>query len=428
MIPEHDGPGALVVLANFVSELAVDLGEEAVLRQWARQAPRKVWLARPGDVVVLPTPLAEPFLRYALERLGVPDGSVTVVTVPDTPHVPMAEALAVHGLLDPVRALVAERPDARLLPTALDAATVALAANLGTPLAGYEETGPSDATLAAVSELNTKSAFRHAAESLGMRLAPGRTCDGAQLPDVLRDMLDVHGRVVLKPDRSAGGHGLRFLAQGDDLAGQLPPPDSRWVVERHIAHGRAVSAQGYVSPKDEVGVAFDGEMRMVGGSYAGYRSPAGLPALAAAELARWTRALGRHLAAHGYRGPYSLDALHTDDGALYALESNVRRTATSTAHALVTRLTAPDGRPPEDRPAPAWSTGTVHVPRPLPFAAAVRGLVDAGLDVRPGGAEGVVLYTDALVDGTGRRYTALAADPARLADLEARLPAALTEA
>ncbi|MFJ8399209.1 hypothetical protein ACIQ9K_01920 [Streptomyces microflavus] len=48
MISEHEGPGALVILANFVSPPAVDLAEESVLRQWAEQAPRKLCSPDPG--------------------------------------------------------------------------------------------------------------------------------------------------------------------------------------------------------------------------------------------------------------------------------------------------------------------------------------------------------------------------------------------
>ncbi|MGW9188253.1 preATP grasp domain-containing protein [Streptomyces rubiginosohelvolus] len=69
MTTEHEGPGNLVILANFVSPLAVDLTEETVLRQWAEQAPRKLWLTRPGDVLITPTPLSQSFQRYVFHRL-----------------------------------------------------------------------------------------------------------------------------------------------------------------------------------------------------------------------------------------------------------------------------------------------------------------------------------------------------------------------
>lgn len=74
--------GPIVVFANFLSDLAVDLNEGQILAQWAQQAPRKAWLLRPGDVLVTPVPLSREFLRYVYGLTGVPPESVAVVEVP----------------------------------------------------------------------------------------------------------------------------------------------------------------------------------------------------------------------------------------------------------------------------------------------------------------------------------------------------------
>ncbi|MGW9279813.1 hypothetical protein, partial [Embleya sp. NPDC055610] len=50
MITEYANPGALVLLADFVSPPAADPAEEATLRRWSEQAPRKLWL-RVGEPV-----------------------------------------------------------------------------------------------------------------------------------------------------------------------------------------------------------------------------------------------------------------------------------------------------------------------------------------------------------------------------------------
>ncbi|MFF6896016.1 hypothetical protein ACFY8Z_36075 [Streptomyces microflavus] len=418
MISEHEDPGTLVILANFVSPLAVDITEAAVLRQWAEQAPRKLWLARSGDVLITPVPLSEPFRRYVFHRLGVPERSVTVITVPDTPHLPMAQALAEHDLVEPLRALVTERPTARLLPTALDEASVALVADLRIPVVPYETGVPNPGTMRAVSAMNTKSGFRTTAQSLGLRLPHGQACTGAELGQVTTALLASHRRVVLKTDRSAGGHGLHFVSRGDQPPpSSPPPPESRWVVEEYVEHTRAVSAQGHATATG-VEVVYDGEMRMSGGSFAGYCSPLkDLPARSAEELTDWTLALGGQLAAEGYRGPYSLDLVCTQDGTLYALECNVRRTATTTAQAMVSRLTS-GGRS-------VWSTGTVTAIAPMTFDEAVGHLSEAGLDFQPGESEGVLLYADRPPDGRSWRYTALAPAHTRLSELEVRLAATL---
>ncbi|PPA43648.1 hypothetical protein BF14_030710 [Streptomyces griseus] len=91
---------------------------------------------------------------------------------------------------------------------------------------------PNPGTLRAVAAMNTKSGFRTTAQSLGLRLSHGRACAGAELDQVTTALLASHRRVVLKTDRSAGGHGLHFVSRGDrPPPSSPPPPESRWVVE-----------------------------------------------------------------------------------------------------------------------------------------------------------------------------------------------------
>jgi len=420
VIPEHRGEGALVLLANLVSPVAVDLHEESILRHWSEQASRKIWLARPGDVLVLPVPLTTAFRHYALRLLAVPDDSVTVITVPHIPGVPTAETVAAHGQLEPLRALVRERPGARLLPTALDDASVALATELGVGIALYGGVGPGPSVMRVVAELNTKTGFRDLAVRLGMRLPQGMACTGRDVDRTIDDLFSAHERVVVKSDRSAGGHGMHFLTRGAPRTSTFGAPDTLWVVEEYVEHTLAVSAQGH-SAREDATVLYDGEMRMAGGSFIGYRSPpADLPDAARAELTDWTLALGRHLSAEGYRGPYSLDAVCTPDGTLYALECNVRRTATSTAQAMVTRLVG------DEHPPSAWTMGTVHTGSAMTFDSVKARLSGAGLEYGPRPGEGVVVYTDHPTNGTGWRYVALAPDRPGVEDLENRLTTALT--
>lgn len=86
MSPTPGDDGSLVILANFASVVAVDLQEHDVVRLWARQAPREIWLARPGGVLLAPVPLATAFVRYACSLLGVPHDSIHVLVIPDAPY------------------------------------------------------------------------------------------------------------------------------------------------------------------------------------------------------------------------------------------------------------------------------------------------------------------------------------------------------
>ncbi|MFC4607557.1 peptide ligase PGM1-related protein [Streptomyces maoxianensis] len=419
---EHREPW--IIYANFLSEVAVDLASHEVLEQWAAQAPRKIWLARPGDVLVSPVPLSLDFRRYAGELLGMPYDSVAVVTVPATPGVPMAEAVRRAGLMDELRALIAERAGAGLLPTALDVSSVALAAELEVPVVPYGPGAVGTGALDVTSRLNTKSGFRAAARDLGMRLPSGQVCRRDRLTRTVAELLARHERVVVKPDRSAGGHGVRFVSRAEHAAASwerdwpagLVGVNGDWVVEQCLDVARSVSVQLEACPGSPRPM-FSGEMRTCGGSFNGYVSPlADLPQDCANELGQWGLALGRHLAGQGYAGPYGLDAVLASDGRLYATESNVRRTATTTPHAMVGRLCRAAGLS-----SPAWLIANRRSRAAYGFADAVKLVRAAGLDWNTARKEGVVLYADVPADGVSWRYAVIGADHRRTADIEARL-------
>ncbi|MFG2748389.1 preATP grasp domain-containing protein [Streptomyces xanthophaeus] len=400
--------GPIVVFANFLSDLAVDLDEGQVLTTWAQQAPRKAWLLRPGDVFVTPVPLSREFLRYVYDLTGVPPDSVAVVEVPPAGAVPLARAVREAGLLKQVRALAGDR-GAALLPTALDASAIAFARDIGIDVHPYPTVEAAEAALKTTMLLNTKTGFREAAEQLGMRLPTGRMCRRPEAEGVARALLRDHERVVVKPDRSAGGHGMRFVSR-DDLRGgasllldTVGGPEGLWVVEECLDVAESVSIQMEVSASGTRAL-FSGAMRTVAGSFTGYVSP--LPpsrAHVADELEEWGTALGRHLSDHGYAGPFGLDALVDTSGVAYASESNIRRTATTTPHAMVTRLTAGSAAPP-----PAWSVAKGRTRSPMDFEGALARLRASHLAFDPDRGEGVVLYADVPPDGRSWRYAVIA--------------------
>ncbi|MFI9103322.1 peptide ligase PGM1-related protein [Streptomyces fildesensis] len=408
--PAHDQP--LVILANFASDIAIDLQQSAILRQWSLQAPREIWLARPGDVLVTPVPLSPAFIRYACSLLDMPIDAISILTVPDVAGEAIADTVRSTRTLTSLRDLVAQRTGYRLLPTALDSATVALAADLDIPISPYDlgTRGASPDAVAVTALLNTKAGFRTAAQDLGMRLPAGRLCDGSRLPAVARELIGAYQEIVVKPDRSAGGHGLRFIS-GRDLPLAAESAAGQWVVEEFLADCRSVSAQFHTG-EDEPRVLFSGEMSTRDGAFTGYRSPLpDVPERTVKELERWGLDLGDHLAARGYRGPYSIDAMVARHGRLYATEANVRRTATTTPHAMITRLLP-------SSPTPAWLMGTRRADRVHTFLEAVDLLAAAGLAYDPGTGAGVLLYADAPADGISWRYAITAPDPDRIPQLD----------
>ncbi|WP_141754100.1 peptide ligase PGM1-related protein [Streptomyces subrutilus] len=423
---ESDGVAPWVVFANFLSDLAVDLDEGQALAQWALQAPRKAWLLRDGDVLVTPVPLSGEFRRYVSGLTGVPIERAPVIEVPPAGSVPLARAVRQAGLLGEVRAH-AGRPGTALLPTAMDASALAFARDLGITVHPYATVDEAAVALPATMLLNTKAGFRHAAAQVGMRLPEGRVCRRPEVEEAVGRLLRQHERVVVKPDRSAGGHGLRFLSRTDlrgrGAALELEPvggAQGLWVVEECLPVAESVSIQ-MENTASGTRALFSGAMRVEGGSFTGYASP--LPpscAHVAGELEEWGMGLGRHLAGHGYLGPFGLDALVTSDGVSYASESNVRRTATTTPHAMVTRLAASCGLP-----RPAWAVSKRRTRRPLGFEEALDRLRTHGIAFDPARGEGVVLYADAPADGRSWRYAVIARDQGDVGEQEAVLARAM---
>lgn len=419
-----DRPGLQVLYANLVSDLAVDLEQREVLGAWAEQAPREVWLLRSGDVLVTPVPVGEAFLAYACALTGVPRESVTVITLPDG-FVSAGDRGAYRAAVEAVREAVAGRPVAAVLPTALDDAAVGLARGLGATVAPYASAAAAGAALDVTHLLNTKAGFRSTAQALGMRLPDGRVCRRAEVAGVVRELLASHERVVVKPDRSAGGHGLLFLSSADCPwdAGALAPvggTEGLWVVEEEIDVARSVSVQletGGAGPRP----LFSGEMRTAGGSFTGYLSPLPAPvARFAPELEAWGRALGGFLTERGYAGPFGVDAMVSADGVLHAGESNVRRTATTTPQAMVARLAGPGD--------PTWATGRLRASAPYSFEDAVDRLHTRRIAFDPTRGEGIVLYAGAPADGVTWRYAVIAGDRDRLARYEELLRSTWTAA
>ncbi|MGW1937718.1 preATP grasp domain-containing protein [Streptomyces goshikiensis] len=410
-----------VVFANFLSDLAVDLNEGQILTQWAQQAPRKAWLLRPGDMFVTPVPLSREFLRYVYELTGVPPESVAVIEVPPAGSVPLARAVREAGLVEHVRALAGDR-GAALLPTALDASAIAFARDIGVAVHPYPTVEAAEAALRMTMLLNTKTGFRKTAEHLGMRLPPGRVCPRPQTDDVARELLREYERIVVKPDRSAGGHGMRFVSRDDVRGGAVLPldtvggPEGMWVVEECLNVAESVSIQLEVTTS-ATHALFSGAMRTAHGSFTGYASPLPLScAHVADELKEWGTALGRHLADHGYAGPFGLDALVDVDGVVYASESNIRRTATTTPHTMVTRLTAGSAEP-----HPAWSVAKGWTRSPMDFDGALARLRASRLAFDSDRGEGVILYADAPPDGRSWRYAVIARSADDVEEQEATL-------
>ncbi|GAA1369605.1 peptide ligase PGM1-related protein [Streptomyces beijiangensis] len=419
MHQRKDEAAPLIFLANFASPVAVGLHDENILRAWSAQAPRELWLMSPGDILLTPAPASDEFRAYTAGLLGMDADAVTVVDVPPEAGIPMGEAVMRPALLEPLRSAVRHHPGYRLLPTALDEASVALARELGVAVHPFPPDADYSGALAAVDALNTKSEFRAVATQLGMRLPAGCTCGSSLMPRAADEFARSFGRAVVKPDRSAGGHGLRFVDKDDPVL-DVPAGTGQWVVEEYVPHKESISAQCVCGPTGPRTV-FTGRMTVSRGEFTGYRAPlTGISGAALAQFEEWCLTFGRHLAGLGYLGPYSLDALLTEAGDICVTESNVRRTATTTPHAAISRLASTLRIHPS-----AWALGSGRSAANLTLSEALERLSRADIAFPTGRGDGVVLLTGHESPAEPWRYVLFAADAGRLDGLQEGLTTAL---
>jgi hypothetical protein len=161
-------------------------------------ARRLVWLAEPGDLLVMPAPISDEMMEYASDLVpldGVRQvsasepGSATRLLTEKTIADPMFVS-RVSAMITSPSELVSYFPDRGALT---------LAQHIGARF---------DVQVDDVSDMNRKSVFRKIAVDAGIPVAPGTVCATEdELCAGLRAFIDHTGEVIVKQDLASGGEG-----------------------------------------------------------------------------------------------------------------------------------------------------------------------------------------------------------------------------
>jgi hypothetical protein len=381
------------VFGNFVNELMVAVPDERHARALVEVAPRTIWLTQPGDLVVLPTTPSAEFWAYAHDLLGMSVGDVEVLVADSTELRPLAHRLDQLGLRDRLRAALAARPGAQVLPFALDRPTTTLFGELDVPFEGYPSPVVPATTTELVYRLNTKSGFHALADELDIPTVPSTLCtDPARLRATVHALLGRGKGAVVKLDRSSNGFALLFLRPEqepdadrllDAHLATLTAQPARWLVEEFLDVESILTVEMW-SAEEGPAVVHTGEMLTPNGSFSGQLTPPRRISTELDALCEYGLRWGERLHAAGYRGSFDLDAI-TADGRLYVTETNIRRTGTTYLEFLIRRLV------PARRPL-AWLADGRVGDRDLGFAEAVAALHEAGIGYADG--VGTILTAD----------------------------------
>jgi hypothetical protein len=418
-----------IIFANIVNELMAVAPSPAYIKAMSVVTPRKIWLAREGDVIVTSRPFEEPHKRYACSILGIdPDKVVTLS--PGGEYTDSLSRQVLQGdLLGRLRDLIAERPGIDILPFAIDRPTLELVEALGVPLHWYREL-PGPRLREVLYELNTKSGFRRAAESLGLRVVPGARCEGLEeLKKTVEELLPLTGGVVIKLDRSSNGFS-HIILRRDELSGQdlratlaqrldstLTPQQPRVFTVEALMKFVNVPSVELVVEEEGADVLYVCDMRTVNNMFTGMVTPPiNLTPRTENELLIVGKVFGDYVHGLGFRGICDVDAGVTEDGTLYVGETNFRRTGGTYLDALVKRLVGDNYLETHVW----WADGRVGQ-GVRDFAGGLSALCDSGLAYDAERREGVILTANTVeIDGKWR-YLIIAPSHERAAEMESKL-------
>ena len=404
------------ILGNLVSDVMIANAPPAYARTMASVTPRKLWLAAPGDCVVVLAPCSPVFRDYVARINGV---------APEKYDLVQPDRLFLGHALDLVKergavGRVAARPV--LLPFVLDRYVTEFAASADMRIEGYQSP-PGPETIAAVRVINTKSGFREIAAGLGLPVAPGgNAATTEELADRLQEFLSSRPAAIVKMNRSSNGfattvvradHPEPVAAQVAGIAGQHGESSTGWVYEELLDFTAVPSLELTVSEHGP-DLFSTCDQRTTNNAWTGMTAPAAQGSIDRTYPA--ALAIGRWLHDRGYRGVFDLDCCLLDRGYVVT-EANVRRTGGTYLEELARTL-----RPGEDRV--HWVADARLGAQSLTFEEAAGALERAGL-ADPQASVRVVLTVDTVeLDGKWR-YLIVGADADRVCAAEEEVSAIL---
>lgn len=362
----------LVFLGNFEVEEQWAIGETGLPRIGGsgrsivnRMDEFALLLGGAGDVVLLKSAPDPDYLAH-LTRLGISLPTVLTPAGQDPELMVTSDVVADPALLAELGRLGAA--GALLVPHGVSALEEELSRLSGLPLAT-----PSAAVCKAV---NSKVYSRKLADELGLRQAPGRTCETvAELADAAewaRSVLATGARVVIKDAFGVSGKGVsvvddakrldrlvRMITAGARRAGS---DTVAVLIEEWVAKTTDLNYQLTVDRDGTPTFDFVKEAVTHNGVHKGHRFPARLTAHQHDIIVEAATALGKHLGADGYHGVAGVDAMLDPDGGVYPIvEINARNNMSTYQAAVADQLVGRDSR--------AWARHyALRLNRPLAFA------------------------------------------------------------
>jgi hypothetical protein len=382
-------------------------------------AHRLVWLAGPGDLLLMPYPMGRDFKHYTLRLMGVDPtsvGEVNTCRVGDDVVVLTEVVIGSPDTVGRLRELMGGRPF-RVLPYFHERGVARLEQQLGiaTERTAFFLDGGAE-------RLNSKVYFRRLAEEIDIPVAPGTVVHSPRsLAHAISRFLPQTGSVIVKQDMNAGGDGNRvvtviperrhFLGATETVhlnaGGDVPDLAQVWwdrmtgernrqlVVEVYHDTSVVVYSELDVGEGGAVALLSHGEMRMQP-LWNGFEIPCQtLRNRNLADFVRCSERLARASGELGFAGKMNCDAAVTTGGEVFFTEINGRLGGCTHIHVVAERLLG------EGYMGRHCLLTKNHVPTRFSFTGLLERLDRAGLHFDAAARRGVVILTE----DTGRTGT-----------------------
>lgn len=358
-----------LLISNQLTEETVE-GEDALPAEYRQLlgavAHRLIWLAREGDVVVLPSAPDEEFVSYVWRHLGVTQKPPAIVVPPIGARggdLLYDERLRDAAFGADLRRLVAAHAIDRIQAFYFDDCVSWLARQLelGTGTPNFEFLTGGGAEI-----VNSKAFFRTLALGNAVPIPPGVvTDDRTAAEEFIWSQLSAGRSVIVKQDQHGGGYGNEILTATEGLDGlganRTTPVQGRTALAQHLRErwnsytyeGRRRAVIEHYLP-DCVPIYIELSIEDESVSVVGFGEARMKPVLnglvippPCAKLAAFPGFLtsagrvGEALRGLGYRGHVSVDAIVTPDGRILFNEVNGRVSGSTHIHHIAERLVGP---------------------------------------------------------------------------------------
>lgn len=403
-----------IVFGNTINELMLAVPTVAHSESLFAASTRKLWLMDAGDMLVTPRLVSREYAEYVLEFLQLNLDQLELVTTSGAQTSFLANDIEESPRVFSVLSRFCEsRHNPELLCYALDSPTLSLAMRLGIRPSGYSRI-PDARVMQTIYQLNTKSGFRNVAQQLSLPIPEGESCAGmTELKATVLRLLRHNERVIIKLDRSSSAYAHTVVAREERLNGvvefmerqreKCQNQPQRFVVETHLPVAASPSIELTVT---EAGVDtnYFCVQRYRNQQFCGMvADPRQIPLDFLIAMKAAGERLGSYLHDNGYRGVFDLDAVLTTDGNLVFTETNVRRTAGTFVHELMSRLAGSNYS--ADR---VWIADNITADAICGFDAGRSAIRAAGLEYNPKRRKGVLLTSDGICHDRKWRYLVVA--------------------